>query len=122
MYLLLGKSVQEITATRSPESNASPWFTRRVEILPDFGAEITVSIFIALRTAIGSPSVTKSPVVLRTSTTRPFMEHAICPSFVKSAFSLLLAVSTSPVLSRTSNEFYNPLTSKKTLLLPSSSA
>jgi len=47
-----------IHATRSPWSIESPILTGTLEIMPLHGAEIIVSIFIALKIAIGSPFYT----------------------------------------------------------------
>jgi len=110
-----------MTAIRSPESKSSPTLIANLSILPFLGAEMIVSIFMALITASGSPSSTKSPVYFKMSTTRPFMAEPTCPTASASAFSFFTKfAATSEVLSIMSKEFCKPLTSKNTRLVPSS--
>jgi len=46
---------------RSCESTESPSLTLKLSTLPEWGAEMTISIFIALKMAIGSPLFTSPP-------------------------------------------------------------
>mmetsp|Transcript_27292 Transcript_27292/g.46734 ORF Transcript_27292/g.46734 Transcript_27292/m.46734 type:complete len:238 (-) Transcript_27292:3190-3903(-) len=110
-----------IVSIRSSPSTLSPALTRILFTTPARGAGIAVSIFIAERVTIWSPSLTTSPALTLTSTTTPGIGAPTDPASSETAFSARPEAA-SIVVSVTCRNQRSPLSSMITLREPSSSA
>mmetsp|Transcript_19869 Transcript_19869/g.64530 ORF Transcript_19869/g.64530 Transcript_19869/m.64530 type:complete len:242 (-) Transcript_19869:3309-4034(-) len=108
-----------IWASRSLPSTLSPAVTKRREMVPEAGAGMTVSIFMADKTTRGSPSRISSPALTLTSTTTPGIGAPTEPRSSEGAFSRFEVETTE--VSVTGTNHRSPLSSMITSLSPFSS-
>mmetsp|Transcript_26901 Transcript_26901/g.67475 ORF Transcript_26901/g.67475 Transcript_26901/m.67475 type:complete len:246 (-) Transcript_26901:295-1032(-) len=110
------------TMSRSSLATRSPMLIGILVTSPSMGLATTVSIFMALSTAKGSPALTTCPSLTLIPATVPGMLAPTCPATEGSAFSaVLMFLDLALSLSRTLMTRGTPLRRKRTSRMPASS-